>query len=225
MSYSRITKFTLLTLLVLLVQLSCTEQRIENKTTLNKYADGKLLRESVKYQDNDTITEFTYFKNGKLNYKRQLLNNKRVGWSYTYNKRGQVTLKVDYLARCEQHSCECNQTVTAYENGSKVYSYEVTAGLKSEKHTVYDQEVYKKLKDQSTDKSDTAQGKIIFQNNCGMCHRVEKQLVGIALSSFSNTMNADELVELLAGNHGHPWTKSTQQEADQLISYINSNCN
>lgn len=267
-----ISKFILLTLLVLLGQLSCTQGRVENRTTLNKYNNGQLMRAHVKFKDNDTIVEFIYFQSGQLNHKRQLLNNQRTGWSYTYNKKGellfresylngdltgdfkafyptgqisriehyqenknidttiyynkngQVTMKVAYLAPCEFGSCECNQLVVVYENGSKVYSYAANNGLKSENHTVYDQAVYQKLMAKNDEVHLREEGKSIFRNNCGMCHKVDKQLVGIALDSFPKPMTADELVEILGGSKGHPSTKITGKEAEELIEYINKNC-
>ena len=268
----KIIKFTLLTLIVLLGQLSCTQDRVENRDTLNKYSNGQLMREHVKYKDNDTIVEFIYFQNGQLNYKRQLLNNQRTGWSYTYNKKGellfqenylngnltgdfksfyptgqisriehyqenrnidtttyynkngQVTKKVTFLAPCDFGSCECNQLVIVYENGSRIYSYEVNNGLKSDNYTVYDQAVYQRLMAKNNQVPLYDNGKSIFRNNCGMCHKVDKQLVGIALASFPRTMSEDELVEILGGSKGHPSTKITEKEADALIEYIDKNC-
>lgn len=268
----KITKFTLLTLIVLLGQLYCTQERVENRTTLNKYNNGQIMREHVKYKDNDTIVEFIYFQNGQLNYKRQLLNNQRTGWSNTYNKKGellfresylngnltgefkvfypagqisriehyqenrnidtttyynkngQVTKKVAFLTPCDFGSCECNQLVIVYDNGSKIYSYEVNDGLKSENHTVYDQAVYLRLMVKNDQVSLYEKGKSIFRNNCGMCHKVDKQLVGIALASFPRTMSEDELVEILGGSKGHPSTRIKEKEAGELIEYINRNC-
>ena len=266
------TKFTLLTLIVLLGQLSCTQEKVENRNTLNTYTNGQLMREHVKYKDNDTIVEFIYFQNGKLNYKRQLLNNQRTGWSYTYNKKGdlqyresylngnltgeftvfyptgqisriehyqgnsnidtttyyskngQVTKKVVFLAPCEFGSCECDQLVVVYESGSKIYSFEVQNGLKSKDHEVYDQAVYLELIAKNGQEPLYEKGKSIFRNNCGMCHKIDNQLVGLGLSSFTKTMVADELVQIIGGGKGHPMIKLTEKEAEELIEYINRNC-
>ena len=268
----KITIFTLLTLIVILGQLSCTQEKVENRTTLNKYNDGQLMREQVKYKDNDTIVEFIYFQNGQVNYKRQLLNNQRTGWSYTYNKKGellfrenylngnltgefkafyptgqisiiehyqenknidttiyynkngQVTRKVAYLEPCEFGSCECNQLVVVYENGSRIYSYEVINGLKSENHTVYDQTVYMTLMAKNEEVPLYQEGRTIFRNNCGTCHKLDNQLVGLALNSFSKTIVEDELVQIIGGGKGHPTIKLTKNEAEELIEYINRNC-
>lgn len=222
--FKKIRKITLL-LTFLLVQLSCTQQTIENKTTLDKYADGKILREQIKYQNNDTLVQLTYYKNGKLNYKIQLLNNQRVGSFYTYNNNEEQTMKVVYRSPCDLSSCECDEVVTVYENGSKIYSYEVIKGLKSDNHTIYDQVNYQKLMAENNKVAESEKGKTLFHIHCGMCHKTENQLVGIALNSFSKTMNADELVEILGGNKGHPWTKTTRKEAEELISFINKSCN
>lgn len=224
MSYfKKIINLTLL-LIFLLVQLSCSQQTIENKNILNKYADGKILREQVKYRDNDTLVQFTYFKNGKLNYKMQLLNNQRVGYFFTYNKKEELTMKVVYQSPCDFGSCKCDEAVTVYENGSNIYSYEVNKGLKSENHTIYDQVSYQKLVAENNKVAENENGKTLFHINCGMCHKTENQLVGIALNSFSKTMNADELVEILGGSKGHPWTRTNKKEAEELIEYINKIC-
>lgn len=222
--FQKIRIFALL-LIFLLVQLSCTQQTVENKTVLNKYADGKILREQVKYQDNDTLVQLTYYKNGKLNYKIQLLNNQRVGSFSSFNKNEELTMKVVYKSPCDFGSCKCDEVVTVYENGYKIYSYEVNKGLKSENHKIYDQVSYQKLMTENNKVAESEKGKNLFHINCGMCHKTENQLVGIALNSFSKTMNADELVEILGGRQGHPWTRTNQKEAEELIEYINTTCN
>ena len=268
----KLTKYILLALIVLSGQLSCSQERVEKKTTLKKYNDGQLMREQVKYKENDTIVEFIYYQNGQLNHKTQLLDNERTGWSYTYNKKGkllfqenylngnltgnfkayyptgqisriehyqenknidtttyynkngQVTKKVVFIAPCDFGSCECTHLVIIYENGSRIYSYVVNNGLKSEIHTVYDQAAYQRLIAKNDQVPLYAKGKTIFQNNCGMCHKVDKQLVGIALSSFPRTMNEDELVEILGASKGHPSTKITEKEVEELMEYINRDC-
>ena len=261
-----------LILIVLFAQLSCTQESVENRITLDKYSDGQVMREHVKYMENDTVVEFIYFQNGELNYKRQLLNNHKTGWSYTYNKQGkllfeenyldgnltgtfkafyptghisriehyqgnrnvdtttyydkngQVTREVAYLEPCELGSCECNQFVVVYENGSKIYSYEVNNGLNTENHTVYDRVVYMRLMENNDQIPLREIGKSIFRDNCGMCHKTDNQLVGLALNSFSKTMIEDELVEILGGSKGHPPSALSEKEAGALIEYINKNC-
>lgn len=268
----RKTRFALPALFVLLGQLSCTQQRVENRSTLDKYVNGQIMREHVKYEGNDTIVEFIYFQNGRVNYKRQLLNNQKTGWSYTYNKEGellfienylngnlegafkafyptgrisriehyrdnrnidtttyyntsgQLTKEVAFLEPCDFGSCECTQVVIVYENGSKVYSYEVENGLKSENHTVYDQTAYLRLMAKSDGIPLYDTGKSIFRKNCGMCHKVDEQVVGISLASFSKTMSEDELAEILSGSKGHPSSEITEKEAEAVIEYINRNC-
>lgn len=248
----KLTNFTLLTLIVLLGQSSCNQERVENRNTLNKYNNGQVMREHFKYKDNDTIVEFIYFQSGQLNYKRQLLNDKRTGWSYTYNKKGElvfresylnghlagdfkafyptgqisrieyfkedknidtttyydeygyVTKNVAFLTPCDFGSCECNQSVVVYENGSKIYSYEVNHGLKSENHTVYDQLVYLRLMAEKEQVPLYNKGESLFLNNCGMCHKLDQQLVGLALNSFSKTINEDELVQNYRGRQRTP---------------------
>ncbi len=87
----------LLTLVVLLAQLSCTQERAESRTVLNKYASAQIVRQHVKYAGNDTVVEFRYYQNGQLNHKGQLLNDQRTGRAYTYNKKGELLFQENYL--------------------------------------------------------------------------------------------------------------------------------
>lgn len=263
---------TLLTVIILVTQLSCTQEKVESRTTLNRYPDGQILREHVEYQSNDTIIEVIYFQNGKLNHKRQLLNDQRTGRSYTYNKKGellfmenyldgelagefkafypsgqvsriehyqgnknmdtttyygkdgQVTKRVAFLAPCDLGSCDCDQLVDVYENGSKIYSYEMQNGSASGNPTVYDQAAYlgRLAKDDQVPLYE--EGRSIFRSDCGMCHKRDKQLAGVALNSFPKTMNEDELIEIVAGRIGHPAISLSEKQAAALIEYINNNC-
>ena len=265
-------KPTLLTLIVLFGFFSCTQEKIESRDTLNTFDNGQVMREHVKYKDNDTIVEFIYFQDGQVNCKRQLLNKQRSGWSYMYNlngdllfqehylngsltgefkafyptgqvsiieqfqenknigttlfydKNGQVTKEVVFPEPCEFGSCECDQLVTLYENGSKIYSYKLEKGLKSEDHTIYDDAVYQRLIAEKDEVSLYEKGKLIFQMNCGMCHKINSQAAGVAFDSFSRTMTNDELFEFLGGSIGHPIVKVTHKESDALIEYINRGC-
>ena len=259
-------------MIVLATQLSCTQGKVENRTTLNKYTNGQIMREHVRYKGNDTIVEFIYFQNGKLNHKRQLLNDQRTGRSYTYNKTGellfeesylngdlvgdfkafnptgqisriehyqgnkntdtttyydksgQVTKKVAFLAPCDPGSCDCDQFVDVYENGSKIYSYEVHSGSASETPTVYDQAAYLRLLARNDQVPLSEEGRSIFRSDCGMCHKRDKQPAGVALNSFPKTMNEDELVEIVAGRRGHPALTLSEEQAQALIAYMNNNC-
>ncbi len=263
---------SLLTFIVFIGLLSCNKEKIENKKVISKYDNGQLMQEQVKYKDNDTIVEFTYFMTGQLNQKRQLLDGQRTGWSFIYNKKGtllfsenylddnlsgelkafyptgqvsrienyrkniridsttyfdkngKIEKKVVFLTPCDISSCECNQLVTIYENGSKIYSYEVSNGIKSVDQTVYDQKVYEKLLSKNEEEPLSEKGKSLFRNNCGTCHKVKNQPVGPALNSFSKTISSDELFEILIGSKGHPVGKISQEETEALIDYINKNC-
>ena len=270
-AFKGIPKFIFLILIVSLGQLSCTQEKVEHRNSLEKYDNGQLMQELVKYKDKDTLVEFVYFQDGQLNAKRQILDNKRTGWSEVYNKNGellfqgnylngnligdfkafyptgevsrikhyqenknidtttyydihgQVTKKVIYLTPCEFSSSECHLLVLVYEDGSKIYSYEVKNGLKSENHTVFDQTAYLKLKPKTEEVSMYQKGKTIFQENCGMCHLTDKQPVGMALDSFPRTTNKDELSELFNGSKGHPMIKINEKKILPLIEYINKN--
>lgn len=259
-------------MIILVTQLSCTQEKVESRTTLNKYTDGQIMREHVKYQGNDTTIEFMYFVNGKLNHKRQLLNDQRTGRSYTYNKKGellfmesylkgelagdfkafyptgqisriehyqgnqnidtttyydkngQVTKQVAFLAPCDRSSCDCDQLVDVYENGSKIYSYEVHHGSASETPTVYDQAAYLGRMAGNDQVPLSEEGRSIFRSDCGMCHKRGKQPAGVALNSFPKTMNEDELVETVAGRAGHPAIRLSEKQAEALMAYLNNNC-
>lgn len=263
---------TLLTVIILILQLSCTQGKVENRTTLSKYANGQVLREHVEYKGNDTIIEFIYFENGKLNHKRQLLNDQRTGRSYTYDKKGellfmesyvngalagvfkafyptgqlsriehyqgnrnvdtttyydrdgQVTKQVAFLAPCDLGSCACDQLVDVYENGTKIYSYEVHHGSASETPTIHDQAAYLRRMGKSDQVSLSEEGRSLFRSDCGMCHKRDKQIAGVALNSFPKTMNEDELIGIVAGRTGHPAIRLSVKQAEALIEYMNNSC-
>ena len=93
----KIVPFYILSLLVFMMLFSCQQQSVESKTTIEHYKNGQILREQVKYKDNDTTVAFIYFLNGKLNRKYQIVNSKRTGWSYTYDKKGTLLYQENYL--------------------------------------------------------------------------------------------------------------------------------
>ncbi len=266
------TRSAFLILIVLVGQLSCTQERVESRTALNKYSTGQIMREQVKYEGNDTIVEFLYFQDGQLNRKGQLLNDQRTGWAYTYNRKGEllfqesyrdgelsgefkafyttgqisrvdhyrensnvdttrsydrngeVTKEVAYLTPCDFGSCGCDQFVVVYENGTKVYSYELRNGSEFGNQTVYDQADHLSLmaRDQHTPLYE--EGRSIFRSDCGMCHKRGKQPAGVSLNSFSRTMNEDELIETVAGRVGHPAIQLSEKQAEALMEYINDHC-
>lgn len=269
---NNITLYTLLIITVLTGQISFAQENVVYRITLDKYDNGQILREHIKYHNKDTVVELIYFQNGQLKDKRQLLNNQRTGWSYSYNEKGelifqnnylngnltgvfktfyptgqisiiayyknnkkidtttyynengQVIKKVAFLLPCEFGSPECNQSVVIYENDSKIYSYEVVNGMKSENHTVYDQTVYQKIKAHEDKKPLHEKGKMIFQSNCGMCHKLDKPIIGPALNCITKTKKKDELTKIIVGKQGHPISKLTDKEIEALIEYINKNC-
>ena len=266
-------KYHILILITCLIsQATFAQDKIEERTVLNKYDNGQTMREHIKYQGNDTLVEFVYFENGQINNKRQVINNQRNGWSYTYNEKGelifhehylnneltddfycyypsgqlsrvehyrnntkidtstyfgedgQVIKTVVFLSPCELGSRECNQFVTIFENGSKVYGYKLSKGLESENHEIYDQAVYDKLMAKENQIPLHEKGKVIFQSNCGMCHRLDKPLIGPALSCLTRTKTKDDLKQIVGGKNGHPVSKLTEEEINALMAYINKNC-
>lgn len=64
-------------------------------------------------------------------------------------------------------------------------------------------------------------GAFIFQDNCGMCHKIEKQSAGIAFNSFPKTWNTDQLFKILDEGKQHPKIKITLKETEALIEFIN----
>lgn len=253
-------------------QVAFAQEKIEKKTALNKYDNGQTKREHVKYHNNDTLVEFIYFENGKVNFKRQILNNQKNGWSYTYNEKGDIIFRENYLngnlsgelkcyypsgqisrieyfkdnkhidtttyfdesgqviktiaflSPCEFGSRECNQFVTVFKNGSKVYAFNVDKGIKSENHEIYNRSDYNELMAQTNKIPLHEKGKTIFQNNCGMCHRLDKPIIGPALNCITKTKNKDDLTKIVEGESGHPTSKLTEKEINALIEYINNNC-
>lgn len=49
------------------------QKEVESKKTVNTYKNGAKMREQIKYAGSDTIIELTYYENGQLNQKTQLV--------------------------------------------------------------------------------------------------------------------------------------------------------
>lgn len=256
----------------LIGQVVFAQERIESRQVLDSYENGQTHREQVKYYDNDTVVELTYFEDGQLNIKRQILHKQRNGWSYTYNENGelifhenyvnnnlsgevkcfypngktsrvesfrenklidtstyfnensQIIKTVIYTSPCEFGSRECNKVVTIYDEASKIYAYQVNDGIKSENHIIYNQNAYDQLMELANKIPIHEQGKTIFINNCGMCHGLDKPLIGPSLNCITKTKSKTELTKLIGGKNRHPISKLTEKEIQALIEFLKKNC-
>lgn len=86
-----------------------------------------------------------------------------------------------------------------------------------------DKEDHKNVADipQNSQVSLYEEGKILFQQNCGMCHKIDQQAAGIALNSFPNRLRKNELFEILVEGKKHPKIKISQNETEALAEFIN----
>ena len=67
-------------------------------------------------------------------------------------------------------------------------------------------------------------GKTVFQNNCGMCHKLDKPFIGPALSCITNSKGETDFKAIIGGENGHPMSKLSEQEIKALIEFIQKNC-
>lgn len=83
----------ILTLTLLLFELCAIAQQ---KTILSTYEDGSVMRERIKFSENDTILERIYYKDGTLNNEYQIVSNQRNGYGKTFNENGILIFKEFY---------------------------------------------------------------------------------------------------------------------------------
>ncbi|MFC5195366.1 c-type cytochrome [Bizionia hallyeonensis] len=65
-------------------------------------------------------------------------------------------------------------------------------------------------------------GQVVFQNNCGMCHKIDKQAAGVTMHSFSETMKKNDLYKFLIEGKQHPQVKISLKETEALTAFINN---
>ena len=70
--------------------------QIEKKDILNTYPNGKVMRERIKFIDNDTIVENVYYEDGVLNSTSHRYHNQLNGKKYTYNFEGLLIFEETY---------------------------------------------------------------------------------------------------------------------------------
>ncbi|MGB0868294.1 MAG: c-type cytochrome [Flavobacteriales bacterium] len=258
----------ILVVFILFSQVSCAQDKIERKETLNTYDGGQIMREHIKFQNNDTIIENVYFENGQLNFLYRLVNGKRNGKSLVYlengdlvfeqyyshgklndefksfypdgtiqrtenyrldnhvdtaiyyNETGTIIRKVIYKIPCEFGSSECNKMVIEYQNGTRVYSYEITKGWKSEDHIIYNHELYNELMQSTKEIPKLDKGKALFRANCAMCHSIDKPIVGPALNKAIKDKTDNQLYEIIVNSNSHPSSKLSKEEFDALMEFL-----
>ena len=177
------------------------------------------------YKNGELCDDFyCFYPNGQISRIEKYRNNNLIDTATHFNEDGHVLRTVAYLSPCEFGSQDCDQFVTIFENDSKVYGYNVYKGLKSETHIIYNQSAYAKLMANENQIPLHVQGETIFRNNCGMCHKLDKPIVGPALSCITETTSKDEMTKIIGGNNGHYRRILTEKEIDALIEYIKTNC-
>lgn len=87
----------ILAITILFSQISYAQNKIERKETLNTYDGGQIMREHIKYHNNDTIIEKVYYENGQLNFLYRLVNGQRSGKSLVYLENGDLEFEQFYF--------------------------------------------------------------------------------------------------------------------------------
>ncbi len=141
-----------------------------------------------------------------------------------YGKNGVLQEKVIYLKPCEYGSRECNKIIEIYKEGKKVFSYKIIAGLKSDEHQVFDEQVYKRLMEVDQAVPKLEKGKAIFTYNCGMCHRFDMPIVGPVLKCITEKYTKEEIFIMLTDSDKHQKMPLSEVDFDLLINYIEENC-
>lgn len=177
------------------------------------------------YKNGELCDDFyCFYPNGRISRIEKYRNNHLIDTATYFNEDGLVLRTIAYLSPCEFASPDCDLFVTIFENDSKVYGYNVYKGLKSETHIIYNQSAYAKLMAHESQIPLHVQGETIFRNNCGMCHKLDKPIVGPALSCITETTSKDDLIKIIGGDNGHNRKILTEKEIDALIEYIKTNC-
>lgn len=195
-----------------------------NGTSFTYDENGKLIFEENYIQNKLSGAFKAFYPTGKISRTERYDFNRNVDTTFYYSEKGEIATAVVYRNPCEFGSNICNQIVTVYENGLKVYSYEVVMGLKSEKHTVFDNKVYQQVMTRLDAIPLIEKGKTVFKINCGMCHTLDHFLVAPPLRCFTKSKSGLELKELMDGANGHLVTKLSEEEFTALKEYLNKNC-
>lgn len=258
----------ILAISILFSQVSIAQNKIERQETLNTYNGGQIMREHIKYHNNDTIIEKIYYESGQLNFLYRLVNGQRSGKSLVYlengdlvfeqfyfqgklngqfkcfysngtiqrtekysldnhvdtsvyfTETGMISREVIYKTPCGLGSSECNKTVIEYKNGTKVYSYDVINGWKSDDYIVYNQDLYNELMNSARETSNLDKGKALFRANCAMCHGLDKPIVGPALNQAIKDKDDNHLYEIITNSKTHPSSKLSKEEFDALMEFL-----
>jgi cytochrome c551/c552 len=200
---------------------------------LYRLLDDQRNGKSLVYLENGDLVFEQFYSQGKLNVgfkcfypdgtiqrteKYSFDNN--IDTTTYFNETGIITRKVIYKNPCEFGSSECNKTIIEYKNGTKVYSYNVTKGWKSDDHIIYNQDFYNELMQSAKKIPNLDKGKALFRANCSMCHGLDKAIVGPALNQAIKDKDDNQLYEIIVNSNTHPSSKLTKEEFDALIEFL-----
>lgn len=204
-------------------------------SALYHLVNGKRNGKSLLYFENGDLVFEQYYTNGQLNgvfkcfypdgkiLRTEHYNlDKNIDTTFFYDEIGEIIKTIYYHNPCPFGSQKCNQTITEYKNGIKVYSYEVKNGWKSDNHKVYNQDLYNEIKKSEDKISTTELGSNLFKSKCAMCHGVDKSIVGPAIKTAINNKTKKQLKEVLLNSSNHPNIKLIDKEIDNLFIYLQS---
>jgi len=204
-------------------------------STLYHLVKGKRNGKSLLYFENGDLVFEQYYTNGMLDgifkcfypdgkiLRIEYFNlNNNIDTSTFYDEVGKIIKKIYYHNPCPYGSQECNQTVTEYKNGIKVYSYEVKKGWKSDNHKIYNQDLYNEIKKTENKISATEQGSTLFKKNCAMCHGIKEPIVGPAIKTAMNNKTKKQLKGTLLNSSKHPNVKLSDKDIESLFIYLES---
>ena len=82
------------------------------------YVNGKFSGQIKSYHPSGKISRIEYYE-----------NNRHIDTSTFFDESGQVLKTVEFINPCELASGKCNQIVSIFTKGLKVYSYKVNQGI------------------------------------------------------------------------------------------------
>ena len=183
------------------------------------YTNGQLMFEDTYNHGKLNGISKGYHKNGKLTQTVIYDNGNKIDTATYYNETGDIIRLEIYSSPCPRASYECSKKVIIY-SGNPVYSYEVIDGLKSETYTVLDPIKYSEIMQIENDTPLFDKGRVVFRQNCAMCHKMDKRLVGPSLNCYLTNNNKNLVKEIIEGENNHPISKLNTKEFDALLEYL-----
>ena len=148
----------ILTILTILLLFGC---KSEYRKTIEKYSDGKISKEYLYPDKNDTLdySIYEYFPNGKISFQGTVENGKFVGVKLNYYDNGSIKSIDSIINPCTLDYCCCDGKVLKYyRNGKLDQTFENRNGVANGMVTLYDNDSLGTLSETFNYKNDKKDG-------------------------------------------------------------------